>query len=420
MMKRITSLFILPLSILCASAAVNDAASYSYADCEGSAKPYPAPVADRALPDSLTPVMINHVGRHGARYPSSATGAMTLRRALEHADSIGTITSLGRQLLGMTDDVISRCNGRWGALDSLGMAEQRGIASRMFALCPNLFTGEKVMALSSYSPRCIMSMYSFTHQLSRMNNRLEIFTSSGRQNSPLLRPFDLDQDYIDYRETAPYKDVYDEFVAATVPVSGIKRVLGDGYPLDDGQLRDLAMTEYALLSGLSAMSYYVDISDFFTPDEYNALWACNNLKQYLQRTANTVSTIPADIAADLLLDLINTTEEVASRRSDMRVQLRFGHAETLMPLLSLMHLPGCYYMTNYFDTVAEHWRNFYVVPMASNLQFILSRSKSGRLYLRVDLNEVPLKLIPGNDDIYLPWETAKQYLMRCLPPHMQI
>ena len=120
------------------------------------------------------------------------------------------------------------------------------------------------------------------------------------------------------------------------------------------------------------------------------------------------------------MNLINTTDEVAERRSDARVQLRFGHAETLMPLLSLMHLPGCYYMTNYFDTVESHWRNFHVVPMASNLQMILFRAKSGRLYVRIDLNEVPVTLIPGNDSIYLPWTRAKQYLMRCLPLHMQI
>ena len=32
-----------------------------------------------------------------------------------------------------------------------------------------------------------MSMYEFTHQLDRLNNSVEIYTSSGRQNSPLMR-----------------------------------------------------------------------------------------------------------------------------------------------------------------------------------------------------------------------------------------
>lgn len=419
-MKRITAFISVIISCISINAALTGKVTYNEIQCEGSAMPYPTPESSVSYPDSLTPVMINHVGRHGARYPSSASRPLAMKRALEHADSLGTITTLGKELLDVTKNVIARSNGKWGALDSLGMAEQRGIAARMFANYPNLFANGRVNAISSYSPRCIMSMYTFTHQLSRMNNRIEIFTSSGRQNSPLLRPFDIDQDYIDYREDKPYDDVLKSFIAETAPVTPIKRVLGEAYPLDDENLRELAMTEYGLLAGLSAMGYNIDVTRFFTLEEYNKLWSCNNLRQYLERTANTISTVPADIAADLLMNLINTTDEVAERRSDARVQLRFGHAETLMPLLSLMHLPGCYYMTNYFDTVESHWRNFHVVPMASNLQMILFRAKSGRLYVRIDLNEVPVTLIPDNDSIYLPWTSAKQYLMRCLPLHMQI
>ena len=77
-------------------------------------------------------------------------------------------------------------------------------------------------------------------------------------------------------------------------------------------------------------------------------------------------------------------------------------------------------MTNYFDTVALHWKNFHVVPMASNLQFILFKTKKGgRYYLRVDLNEVPLTLIPGNESIYIPWSLARDYMMRCVPLYAQ-
>lgn len=90
-----------------------------------------------------------------------------------------------------------------------------------------------------------------------------------------------------------------------------------------------------------------------------------------------------------------------------------------MPLLALMRLQGCYYVTNYFDTVGLHWRDFHVVPMASNIQFTLLRSTSGTLYLRVDLNETPVPLIPGRSEIYTPWTQAMDYLTRCLPLYLQ-
>ena len=364
---------------------------------------------------------INHVGRHGARYPASAANCLKLAKALDRADSLGTITPLGRQLAVLNRRVIELSTGRWGALDSLGMAEQRAIASRMFANFPELFKSGRVSAISSYSPRAMMSMMSFVHQLDRLNNHPEFVTSTGRVNSALMRPFDVDQDYLDFRADKTWEPAYIEYYNQTCPTAAITRVLGKNYPFENAdQWRDLAITEYYVLAGLSAMGLPNESDKYLTIEEQNALWSCFNLRQYLQRTASTVSTVPADIAAALLLNLIETADNFINGESETAVNLRFGHAETLMPLLSLMRLPGCYYITNYFDTVAQHWRDFDVVPMASNLQMILFKErKSGRYYVRFDLNERPVSLIPNNESIYLPWGVARDYLMRCVPLYAQ-
>ncbi|MDE5656559.1 MAG: hypothetical protein K2I19_05755 [Muribaculaceae bacterium] len=156
--------------------------SYSASQCEGSLTPYPTDINPAVYPDSLTPVFINHVGRHGARYPASAANCMTLRRALERADSAGTITPAGRKLRQLNEYVITQSTDRWGSLDSLGMAEQRAIATRMFYNFGEAFSGGTVNAISSYSPRAMMSMYCFTHQLDRMDNRINFVTTTGRMN----------------------------------------------------------------------------------------------------------------------------------------------------------------------------------------------------------------------------------------------
>ncbi len=419
MTRQLLFSLIAAIGVMTAFAADPTATRYNYDDCQGSLKPYPAPEEGIGYPDSLKPVFINHVGRHGARYPAGPSHTVTLRRALLHADSIGTITPLGRQLLKLTEYVIDTSHNRWGALDSLGIAEQRGIASRMFLNYPTLFNDAKISAISSYAPRCVMSMYSFTHQLDRLNNHLEIMTSSGRQNSELMRPFDIDKDYLEFRKSGESNSVYDKYFAETAPTSALERILGAGYQLPEADARDLAIIEYYFVAGLAAMSVEVNAADYFTVEEYNALWSCFNMRQYLQRTATTVSTVPAEIAAPLLLNLIQTTDDAIAGNVDATVMLRFGHAETLMPLLSLMRLPGCYYMTNYFDTVGQHWKDFYVVPMAANLQMILFRSTRGKYYFRVDLNETPVPLLPGDDAIYIPYEKARQYLMRCVPLYYQ-
>ena len=120
------------------------------------------------------------------------------------------------------------------------------------------------------------------------------------------------------------------------------------------------------------------------------------------------------MAAALLKELITTMDTAAKGTNGYSVMLRFGHAETLMPLLALMRIPGCYYITDHRGTVGLHWRDFAVVPMAANLQMILLQSTTGRYYVRIDLNERPVSLIPGNNTLYIPWESAKQYLTRCL------
>lgn len=397
------------------------ATNYSFSQCRGSLTPYPLEVNPAVYPDSLVPVYINHVGRHGARYPASAANCLKLGKYLSKADSLGTITPLGRRLMALNDRIISLSQGQWGALDSLGMAEQRAIASRMFYNFGEVFSGTAggatISAISSYSPRAMMSMYSFLHQLDRMDNRINFITSTGRVNSPLMRPFDLDESYLEFRRENIWKAPYDEYFRTTCPDAPARKFLGErfGFGARD-EAQDVSLTAYYVVAGCAAMGLDVDASQFFSREEYNALWSCFNLRQYLQRTATTVSLVPAEIASDLLLDLIQTTDNAVQGSNPAAANLRFGHAETLMPLLSLMRLKGCYYMTNYFDTVGQHWMDFDVVPMAANLQLILFRCKtSGKYYLRADLNEQPVPLQPNSPTIYTPWPDARLYLVRCLP-----
>lgn len=420
-MRSLTIIATLLLSIFIARGADPTDTSYSFQQCEGSAMPYPVPAESVTLPDSLTAVFINHVGRHGARFPSSPKNVTTLIRELAKADSAKALTPAGEELLTLAKFVSETSRNRWGALDSLGMAEQRGIASRMFRNYGMLFNDTRVNAISSYSPRCVMSMYEFTHQLDRLNNHIEITTSSGRQNSPLMRPFDLDPDFIEWVKNGDWKAAYEMQFETMMPTAPARKLFKSEYAkeMTNDDARKVSYHAFKLLQGLSAMGLPSKMERYFTREEANQAWSCTNLSHYLERTASTLSTLPAEIAAPLLTDLLTTAEAAVEGKQQYAVMLRFGHAETLMPLLSLMHLDGCYYLTNYFDTVALHWKDFHVVPMASNLQMILVKSKSGKMYVRLDLNERPIPLLPGSDIIYTPWEQAREYLLRCIPLHLR-
>lgn len=407
-MKKI----ILGLVAFVAMAASAAATRYSMAECSGSLMPYTAPERCFVVPDSLKPVLINHVGRHGARYPAGPSFTQSLETALKKAEALGTITPEGSKLLSLVEYVMAVSKDRWGALDSVGMAEQSGIAMRMYHNFPELFNNTSIVASSSYTPRCVMSMDVFTHQLDELNNHIEITSTSGRQNSPMLRPFDVNKAYLAWRKTDAWKRPYDAYIARIIPDAPLKRVLGENFPLGK-DWRDMALNEYYVLAGMAAMGCDVDASEYFTPEEYNAMWSCFNLRQYLQRTATSLSTVPAEITTPLLADIITTTQAATERGyNGPTAILRFGHAETLMPLLSQIHLGGCYYVTNDFNTVSEHWKDFDVVPMAANLQFVLLESNAGRYYLLTMHNERPVTLLSGDKRIIVPWEDAKAFLRR--------
>lgn len=408
-MSKPRVLFLLIAAIVSTGFIEAMAQKFDWDDCQGSAKPYPEPERTVSYPDSLVPVMINHVGRHGARYGASPAHAETLLNLLDDAGRRQTLTPVGEKLRGLVERVMTQSSGRWGQLDSLGMAEQRGIACRMYSNYPDLFRGG-VVAESSYVPRCVMSMYEFTHQLAIENPQLVVYAMSGPQYNSQLRFFQDNPIYEKTVDSPEIKQAIGLFEKSTVDMTPLRRVVGSKYPFGPDSIKQ-AMAEYSFLAGLSAIGMDIDVSDYLTADEYNALWQAFNVKQYLTRTASCLSTVPAEIARPLLDELISTTDSFISNPSgECPVRLRFGHAETLMPLLSLMQLPGCYYPTADMGQVASHWQDFNVVPMAANLQMILFRAPSGQYYLRMDLNERPVSLLPGRE--YIPWAEAKKILER--------
>lgn len=267
-------------AVLPSMAASKDPTSthFTAEQCLGSAMPYPSPRTAIEYPDTLTPVMINHVGRHGARYPASPSHTSTLLGALHEADSLGTITPLGRELMLIAEDIVSESQGKWGMLDSLGMAEQCGIAARMYASFPELFQGHQINAISSYVPRCVMSMYEFTHQISRLDSKTEITTAAGRKFSPLLRFFDHNADYRSFTHSKELKETYLKVFRQKVNEKPLRRILGEKFPLGDRGF-SIAMAEYSVLSCLPAIGGENKFREFMTEEEMNAVWQIFNLRQ---------------------------------------------------------------------------------------------------------------------------------------------
>ncbi|MCH5319886.1 MAG: hypothetical protein J1E38_09305 [Paramuribaculum sp.] len=385
--------------------------SYTNLECSGSAMPYPEPRVTPQAPDSLMPIMINHIGRHGSRLLASMKDIRLLERALEAAEDEGSLTKTGKELLGHTEDVMEICTGTWGALDTIGKAEQKGIAIRMQSDFGPLFDNGRIRAISSYVPRAVMSMYEFTHELASLNDRNEIVAISGRCNNELLRFFDCEaQKEIENRHEII--NVINDYGKIILPQSVLSKIFGTGFSYEGFDKEKLLMSIYNLIAGSPAMGYKLNPSRFLTNNEYNALWSYYNLKQYLEHGSSYFTDEPARLSLPLVKDFINKADSLVNGYDIEPVQLRFGHAETLIPFLSLICFPGCVYQSADMNNLNRNWKDFNVVPMSANFRMILFRAKdSGTVYARFDLNERAIPLIDGSERLYIPWEEARGYLL---------
>lgn len=384
-------------------------------ECRGSLAPYGDARGIVAAPDTLRPIYISLVGRHGSRYPASGTFARKVESWLSKADSSRSLSKAGAQLLAVVREVLTLSQGRWGALDSLGFAEHRAIASRLQERCPALFAdGRSVVMLSSYSPRATLSMYTEAEVLQQSAPGLRIELREDSVSNALMRFFETDTAFTSYLKHGDWKQLYNDFYKRTCPTSPARRWINRGVKLTDEQARELSLNAYYVVAGLDAMGLESHWERYFTAAELSTLWQCFNYRQYLQRSASVAGNQPIEAARPLLQEIITDADAVLRGDRDIAATLRFGHGETLMPLLSLMALRECYYLTYYDDTVADHWRDCYISPMAANLQLTFYRAPSGRVYVRGDLNETPVPLMRGSDSLYVPWDLLRTYLLNFL------
>ena len=168
----------------------------------GTAMPYPNRTdSSITFRDGMTPFYINHLGRHGARFPTSRKALDKVEKVLVSAQQENGLTSEGMALLSMIRRLSRLFDGQWGKLSKLGETEQEGIAGRMIRNYPQLFSNSaKIEAIATYVPRSINSMDAFLSCMIRHNPALQVQRSEGKQYNHILRFFDLNKSYVNYKE----------------------------------------------------------------------------------------------------------------------------------------------------------------------------------------------------------------------------
>lgn len=381
---KIKSLHFLLLSLLMLLMAL-PAKAFS-PQLDGTMMPYDFALTDSTVPwgSDLKPVFINYVARHGARFLSSEKKIDDLRKDLLKAKSRGTLTSKGERFLALINKVDSVTAGNWGALNATGIMEEQRLGKEMAATCPQLLEEGRIEAIATYVPRVVMTMYELCHELARYSSHLEIYTSEGRQFSPMLRYFTTDKAYVEYIDNGPWHFAFDNFMRNTLPDRPAVALING--VTDSRKLQKMSLDAYGVLQSLRAAGIKADPSEWFTAEEYLQCWEVANLKHYYQRSASAFSSLPATCAIPLLEDIIVKTETALKATDNLKAFLRFGHAETVIPLFALMRLPGCYEPLCNPDDVSKKWKDYEVSPLGANLMIVILKDNSGKAFAAMRLN----------------------------------
>lgn len=332
----------------------------------------------------MKPVFINYMARHGARYLSSEKKIERLRKELTKAAEEKNLTEAGEKFLSVIQMTDSATAGNWGALNTVGMEEEQQLGKEMYAIAPELLKSGRVEARATYVPRVVMTMYELCHELTRSTSDIEIVTMEGRQFNSLLRYFKVDSVYANYIENGAWKKTYNEYALHTVPLRPASKLFHKAP--DDKTLRQLVMDMYGILQSLPAAGLSATVEEWFTETEYTACWKVDNLQHYYQRSVSEFSDIAARSASPLLNDIITAADNALTGKSSLSASLRFGHAETVIPLFALMRLPGCYVPDCPAEKVAENWKDWEVSPLGANLMIVMLKDPGGKTFAALRLN----------------------------------
>lgn len=404
--------FFLALFLAFAAVSVPVSAGELPAILDGSMSLYDfSAVEPSAIPDSLTPVYIDYVARHGARYLTSESKVTACEKMLKMASERGSLTRAGKSFAELLEAVRSHTAGQWGMLSPIGKEQELRLGREMAEMYPQVFAaaGASVASVASYVPRVVETMDQFTIAIADVYQGIDTKAASGKAYDHLTRFFVTDAAYDNWRLHGEWKAVYDDFVERNVPAGPALRLVGKESGLTDAQLRRLTYDMYKVLQGMRAASLPAPSTEWMTEAEYRACWEATNLEKYFQYSISPLSDIPARGASFLLYSWLDTMALLEAGQLAPGLSGVFGHAETLLPFFALLGIEETIAAPADYDRLADEWSDAILTPLAANIAVIYSRAPSGQLYASMRLNGRNISPVNRPSRLNVPLSELRDY-----------
>lgn len=341
---------------------------------------FDAPVVDEPVPGGYEPFYITHYGRHGARHINKEWEYDAVAKVLGEA----SLTPLGEQVKAKFDEIYPLVKGRATDLTLIGREQHRMLAERMYKAYPSVFKGEcNVEAVSSDIPRCILSMHSFLNSLKECKRSVKTFADVNSAIVPILKKKPVERIDID-KVFDFYADSDRIYTRLFTDVEAAKRLY---------HVPDFVRSLYYFCAHLECVGIEDDVMEMAFTDKTASTLAFLDDYKFSHHCG---WSIPKNVASSwqLLEHFVTMADQdIASGKTDVR--LRFGHDNTLMPLLALTK-------TGVF---AERFFDCDNVPMAANLRWVFARNRKDDVIVKVQYNE-------SDQTGWMPWSEYREFCMK--------
>ena len=364
-------------------------------------------------PKGYKPFYISHYGRHGSRYYWSDRLYYELDSLLTKAHQKQLLTAEGEAFYNKFMASKEELKTGISELTQLGWEQHQFIARTMYNNFPQVFKkGGNVLAISSLSGRCVLSMSAFCQELVQCNPKIEIreqssrFTLDGvvptdRQNPVKHRFPRVTPRYEKNKDRFKYEDNLREKIIPRVFTST------EGLP---GNLHHIGSNLINLYTSLPSIGHEGMMGNIITDQEIVDQWENSNLGSYSWVFGPQNDMIP------VLQDIIRKAEAAINGTSDHIADLRFGHDTCLGPLTVLMGLNGADKDPEDPYEVKNTYQNW-LTGKASNVQLIFYRKgkSSSDILVKCLLNGREVRLpVPTDNYPYYRWSDFRQfYTARC-------
>ena len=288
-------------------------------------------------PRGYKPFYITGYARHGSRYYWNDRLYKQLDTLLLAAHEKQLLTDEGEAFYARFLDAKQELMTGISELSDLGWQQHQQIARTMYERFPEVFwEGGNVLAISSLSGRCVMSMSAFCQELVQCNPKIEIREQSSRFTLDGVVPGDKENPA--YREWPKAKPRYeanrDQFKRDnSLHEKVISRVFKstEGLP---GNMRSIAGNLVSLYTSLPNIDHEGMMGSILTDADIVQNWEADNLGSYSWVFGDQYKTIP------ILKDFLKKADAVLDGTSDRIADFRFGHDSYIGPLTVLMGLDG--------------------------------------------------------------------------------